>query len=89
MLQISNGAEALANAQKHYMKNLFKDTIAFMGCEIIRRIVGIAHVEDLESIADQSKRAACEKKALSFAREMMVNPESVQDIRATMEAAEK
>jgi 5-methylthioribose kinase len=34
-----------------------KDTLGFMGCEMIRRVVGIAHVEDLESIADATVRA--------------------------------
>lgn len=33
-----------------------------------RRIVGVAHVEDFESISDPSKRAACERRALQLAK---------------------
>lgn len=36
-----------------------------------RRIVGVAHVEDFESIIDAAKRAECERKALNFAKTVM------------------
>ena len=39
---------------------------------MIRRILGLAHVEDLESIADPDLRAICERKALKLARTLMV-----------------
>ena len=38
----------------------------------IRRIVGIAHVEDLESIKDADVRSSCEKVSLLFARRLVV-----------------
>lgn len=38
----------------------------------IRRIVGIAHVEDLESIKDTDVRSSCEKVSLLFARRLVV-----------------
>lgn len=33
--------------------------------------MGIAHVEDLESIADTSRRAYCERRALEFAKTLV------------------
>ena len=33
-----------------------------------RRIVGVAHVEDFESISDANKRANCERRALELAK---------------------
>ncbi|XP_013405105.1 uncharacterized protein LOC106169969 isoform X2 [Lingula anatina] len=37
--------------QRHeYLNNLLTETAGFAGCEIIRRIIGTAHVEDLEGI---------------------------------------
>lgn len=47
--------------------------MGFTAAKIIRRILGIAHVEDLESIENPDVRADCEKRALLFAREIMVN----------------
>lgn len=39
--------------------------------ELYRRIVGIAHVEDFESIEDACKRAYCERRALDFAKMLL------------------
>ena len=38
------------------MEELFRDTLAFAGAVIIRRILGIAHVIDFESIEDLDAR---------------------------------
>lgn len=35
---------------------------------IDRRIVGVAHVEDFESISEADKRAICERRALDLAK---------------------
>ncbi|KAK9286704.1 hypothetical protein L1049_015107 [Liquidambar formosana] len=35
------------------------------------RIVGVAHVEDFESVTDASKRAACERQALKMAKMLL------------------
>ena len=52
---------------------VFGDAVGFAGAKMIRRIIGISHVEDLESIADVERRAACEMKALTAARQMLLN----------------
>ena len=38
---------------------------------VCRRIVGIAHVEDFESIQDAQKRAYCEHRALECAKKLL------------------
>ncbi|XP_054786400.1 methylthioribose kinase-like [Prosopis cineraria] len=55
-------------AQKRYMMDLFHDSLGFGAAKMIRRIVGVAHVEDFESISDASKRATCERQALNLAK---------------------
>ncbi|GFR48766.1 hypothetical protein Agub_g10587 [Astrephomene gubernaculifera] len=64
--------EALEACQREFMGQLWHETVQFMGAFIIRRIVGIAHVADLESIADPDTRAACERRALRFGRRLLV-----------------
>jgi 5-methylthioribose kinase len=54
---------------------IWRDTVGYAGCEIIRRIVGLAHVEDFESIADTDVRAAREHRALEVARELLTGTE--------------
>jgi 5-methylthioribose kinase len=78
---------ALREAQAAYMRRLLVDSLGFAGCKMTRRILGLAHVEDLESIADPDLRAACEKRALKLARSLMVDGESYSDIKAVSEAA--
>ena len=49
---------------------------------MIRRILGLAHIVDLEKIADPDRRALCETRALRLARELMVNRRRFADIAA-------
>ena len=57
------GSEALERQRRRFMEALLADSAAFAGIKMIRRILGLAHVEDLESIGDKERRAACERKA--------------------------
>ncbi|KXG27389.1 methylthioribose kinase 1 [Sorghum bicolor] len=68
---IYNNSKLLSVAQKKYMTNLFHDSLGFGSAKMIRRIVGIAHVEDLESIKDASRRAECERAALNCAKTIL------------------
>ena len=74
-------------AQQAYMRRLFVDSLGFAGCKMTRRILGLAHVEDLESIANPDVRAACEKRALQHAHALMVEGGRFSDIEAVNEAA--
>ena len=47
-------------------------SIALHDIDLIdRRILGVAHVEDFESIADAAKRATCERRALNLAKMLL------------------
>jgi 5-methylthioribose kinase len=57
---------------------------------MIRRLVGVAHVADFESIEDADARAACERRALRFARECLcgsLRGSLLQDFAAAAEEA--
>lgn len=57
--------------------------LLFAGAFIIRRLVGIAHTADMDSIADADVRAACEMRALRFGRHLLVKgPASYKDVQA-------
>ncbi|XP_011624437.1 methylthioribose kinase isoform X2 [Amborella trichopoda] len=66
--EIYSKPELRQQVQQKYMQELFHDTLGFGGAKMIRRIVGVAHVEDLESIQDAEKRADCEHQALELAK---------------------
>ena len=56
------GAVVFAAEKQRFMRNLFIDLVSFAGIKMIRRILGLAHTEDLESIEDPAMRAKCETK---------------------------
>ncbi|CAK9187094.1 unnamed protein product [Ilex paraguariensis] len=68
---IYNNPELQLLVKQKYMKDLFHDTLGFGAAKMIRRIVGVAHVEDFEAITDAAKRADCERQALSFAKMLL------------------
>lgn len=81
-----DGKAALAEEQGRYMRRLFADTMGFAGCKMIRRIVGLAHVADLESIEDKDVRARAERRALKLARSILVDRDRYPTIEAVADA---
>jgi 5-methylthioribose kinase len=78
---------ALEKERARFLRALFEDTLGFAGAKMIRRILGLAHVEDLESIADPERRAQCEAKALRLARELVVGARGFAGIADVTSAA--
>jgi 5-methylthioribose kinase len=70
------GEAALEAERQAFMARLYRDTLGFAGAKMIRRILGLAHVIDLEHIKDPDLRGSCEKRALRLARELVVNADS-------------
>jgi 5-methylthioribose kinase len=54
------------------LEAVWQDALGFAGCEMIRRIVGLAHVADFEAIAAPETRARCERHAIELARELLL-----------------
>lgn len=67
-------------AQQAWFADMLKESLAFCGCEMIRRVVGIAHVEDLESISDVDLKAKCERHALEVAKVLIKEPSRFETI---------
>ena len=83
------GRARLAGEQCAYLTGLWQDTLGFAAAEMIRRILGLAHNIDLEWINDKPTRAACEARALTLARDMMVNPGNYPGPSIVTEAARR
>lgn len=47
---------------------IWRDALAFCGVEMHRRILGLAHVEDMEAIPDPARRCKAEARALETGR---------------------
>jgi 5-methylthioribose kinase len=79
-------ASALAQARTDFMNMLFADMLGFAACKMIRRILGFAHVLDLDGIADASLRARCESAALAMAALLLKAPAQFRSIDAVIDA---
>ena len=80
---------ALEAERRRFLRSLFEDMLGFGGLKMIRRILGLAHVEDLESIADTARRATCERKALRLAHTLVVQGAKFSGIAEVVEAAKR
>ena len=67
-------------ALDHVLHALWEDLVGFAGVEIHRRILGLAHNADFETIADEALRARCEAPALRFGRHLVVNRRQIYSI---------
>lgn len=64
---------AAEQALQGVLAGIWADAMGFCGVEMHRRILGLAHVEDLESIADNERRLIAERRALALGRHVAVN----------------
>jgi 5-methylthioribose kinase len=71
------------------MANLFADMLGFAGCKMIRRVLGLAHVEDLESIADPDIRAVAERKVLALGRRLILSRRDMTGFADILRAVEE
>lgn len=79
--------ELLQHLQNEYFQDLFEEVVGFTGCEIIRRIIGIAHNPDFETIENIDLKAACEKKALIFSQQLLINYKNINNINDLIKLA--
>jgi 5-methylthioribose kinase len=61
--------------EEYYLGTILADTSAVTGLELTRRIVGMANVKDITTIADEKKRARAEKICLTAAIDFIKNRE--------------
>lgn len=71
---------AAEQALDHVLHQIWTDLLGFAGIEVHRRILGLAHNADFETIADEDLRASCEAKALKFGRHIAVNRRRIHSI---------
>ncbi|MCM3131547.1 S-methyl-5-thioribose kinase [Paenibacillus polysaccharolyticus] len=66
--------------QNLYVQQLFRDTIGFTGAKMVRRIVGLAHVADIDTITDATERERAQRKALTVGKALIKNNRQVNTI---------
>lgn len=68
---------ANSHVSHFYVTRVTQDTLGFAGMKMIRRVVGISHVEDLDGIKDKATRARCESHALALGKRLTMFSENL------------
>ena len=63
------------------LDSIWTDALGFAGVEMHRRILGLAHVEDLEAIPDPARRLVAERRALALGRQLAVERRAIRTCR--------
>ncbi|MDN5272639.1 S-methyl-5-thioribose kinase [Chloroflexus sp. MS-CIW-1] len=80
-----NGDWPSAAFRVKYMRNLLQDTLGFGAAEMMRRLIGMAHVHDFWTIDDPHIRATAESLGLNIATSWLKQRYRVEDIRQAVE----
>jgi 5-methylthioribose kinase len=87
LFDASKEGPALEVERHRFVADLFDDSLRFAGTKMIRRILGLAHVEDLESIENRQVRAECELNSLTLARRLVLDASAFRHINQVSAAA--
>lgn len=64
----------------YYLEEILKDGVKATGMELIRRIVGIAKVEDIESLKDIEKKVETERYIIELGKHLIKENVDIRDI---------
>jgi 5-methylthioribose kinase len=64
------------------LAKFFEDSIGFAGCELIRRTIGLAHVADLDGIADEGSKLAAKRLTLKLGKVLVKQRKEIKDLTA-------
>lgn len=74
--------------QDDYMNRLLRDAIGFAGCKMVRRIVGLAHVADIDRIPDAKTRQKAQRLALAIGTALIKRNRQALTIEEAVDIAE-
>ncbi len=82
LLDHDTRAYVINRVRADYIARLSSDSLRFAGAEMIRRVLGLAHVAELDAIDDPEKRALAEGRVLRAGRKLLVHHERYADVQA-------
>jgi 5-methylthioribose kinase len=74
--------------QDLYMRRLLQDTFGFTGAKMVRRVIGLAHVADIDKIEDTAARERAQRLALALGTELIRYGRQANSIEEMVEKAE-
>ena len=66
------------------LQHIFHEAVGFAGLEMLRRLIGAAHVKDIEGIVDVSRKLRVERAALQFGLTLVKRYQSLRDVPSVL-----
>ncbi|MGG3640056.1 S-methyl-5-thioribose kinase [Bacillus gobiensis] len=76
--KVTEQTAVLPGFKEIYLDAIIEDAAAVTGLELCRRIIGIAHVKDMTSIAEQSDRVTAEKICLTAGKAFILKRSEIR-----------
>ena len=76
-------------AKDKLIQRCLKNTLGYIGIKMIRRIVTVGQVDDLEKIKNQSDRSKAEIKCIEFGKYLIMNFQEIKSIYEITNKAEE
>ena len=73
-----------ATLKERTLQKIFHEAVGFAGLEMLRRLIGAAHVKDIEGITNISKKLSVERAALQFGSTLVKQHQSLRDLSAVL-----
>ncbi|TKI04875.1 S-methyl-5-thioribose kinase [Martelella alba] len=67
---------------QYFLRRVWADALGYAGTELIRRTIGLAHVADLDDVADAAMRHECKRLAVKLGRMLILGAPHIGDIPA-------
>jgi len=67
------------------VRALLCEAAGFCGCELLRRVMGAAHVDDLETIPEAREKLAAERGALALGAALLTGRAALEDVGTLLE----
>jgi 5-methylthioribose kinase len=75
--------------KEQFILNVLQDAVGFAGCKMMRRVIGLAGVADLNSIADDHTRAEAEVLSLKIGENLILERSTVHTIGQLVDIVKK
>ena len=76
----SYAAAFQTGGKRETLEHIFHTAVGFAGMEVLRRIIGAAHVKDIEGIADARRKLRAETAALDFGATLVKDYERIASV---------
>ena len=82
-------AQAADQALEQLLAEIFDDMLGFAGIEMHRRILGLAHIAEFDTIEDPETRAPLEARSLRLGRALVLNRHRLAGMARVLEMARR